>query len=99
VRRGLLALQQTGGRVQPGPGADRRGPLAAGAAARNQSISTSSPNTGTGFPLPGTTIRSGSGIVCGVSVGITVRPQSQRTGSSLRATKWTSASGQRLITS
>ena len=70
-----------------------------GAAARSQSISTVSLSTGTGFPLPGTTIRSGSASVVGVSVGITVRPQSQRTGSSERARKCTSASGQRLITS
>ena len=55
--------------------------------------------TGTGFSLPGTTIGSGSGSVHGVSVGTTVRPRSQRTGSSERARKWTSASGQRLMIS
>ena len=70
-----------------------------GAAARNQSTSTVSLSTGTGLPLPGTTIRSGSGRVSGVSVGTTVRPQSARTGSSERARKWTSASGQRLMIS
>jgi hypothetical protein len=70
-----------------------------GAAARSQSINTLSLSTGTGLPLPGTTIRSGCAMVAGVSVGTTVRPESQRTGSFELATKWTSASGQRLITS
>jgi hypothetical protein len=69
-----------------------------GAAARSHSIRTSSLITGTGSSLPGTTIRSGYGNDSGLSVGITVRPRSQRTGSSDRETKWTFASGQRLMT-
>ncbi|HET9738395.1 MAG TPA: hypothetical protein VFP78_09755 [Solirubrobacteraceae bacterium] len=44
-------------------------------------------------------MRSGCGMVSGVSVGITVSPRSARTGSGELATKWTSASGQRLMTS
>jgi hypothetical protein len=56
-------------------------------------------STGTGFWLPGTTIRSGWGTVSGVCVGTTVRPRSLRTGSMLPATKCTCASGQRLMIS
>ena len=69
--------------------------LPAGAAVRSQPIRTSSLKTGTGFWVPGTTMRSGCGMVTGVSVGITVRPRSARTGSGELATKWTSASGHR----
>ena len=70
-----------------------------GAAARTQSSSTSSSITGSGFPLPGTTIRFGSRRLSGVSVGITVKPLSVRTGSGELAMKCTAAPGQRLMTS
>src|SRR5207248_1339023 len=70
-----------------------------GAVARSELISTWSLNTGSGFPLPGTTMRSGSVSVSGASVGRIVRPRSVRTGPEALARKWTSAPGQRPITS